>query len=108
LSPSVTAKDGDAEGGAPVSLIDMSATGILLVSSRHCDIPEIVIHGETGLLSDERDVDGIVENIKWLVNNTDKWADLSSNARKRIETEFNAAEQSAKLARIYSRVINDI
>ncbi len=34
LSPSRTAADGDSEGGAPVSLIEMAATGMPIVSTR--------------------------------------------------------------------------
>ncbi len=51
LSPSVTASTGDTEGGAPVSLIEMAATGMLIVSTTHCDIPEVIKHGVTGLLA---------------------------------------------------------
>jgi colanic acid/amylovoran biosynthesis glycosyltransferase len=45
LSPSVTSSDGDTEGGAPVALIDMAATGMPIVSSLHCDIPQVVLDG---------------------------------------------------------------
>jgi len=104
LSPSVTAKDGDAEGGAPVSLIDMAATGLILVSSRHCDIPEIIIHGETGLLSAERDVQGIAANIRWLAENPGEWTRMAAAARARVEKEFDAKTQAEKLASIYTKV----
>ncbi len=106
LSPSVTAEDGDAEGGAPVSLIDMAATGLILVSSRHCDIPEIVIHEETGLLSDERDVKGIAENIRWLAENPGEWERMATASRARVEKEFDAKTQAEKLAAIYRRVVH--
>ena len=49
LSPSRTAANGDTEGGAPVVLLEMAATGMPIVSTRHCDIPEVVIDGKTGL-----------------------------------------------------------
>ena len=48
LSPSVTASDGDTEGGAPVTLIEMLATGMPIVSTTHCDIPEIICKGPEG------------------------------------------------------------
>src|SRR5206468_10582768 len=48
LSPSVTAADGDTEGGAPVGIIEASATGMPVVATRHADIPEVIRHGETG------------------------------------------------------------
>lgn len=108
LSPSVTAEDGDAEGGAPVSLIDMAATGLILVSSRHCDIPEIVIHGETGLLSAERDVEGIAANIRWLAENPEEWKRISAAARARVEKEFDAKTQAEKLAALYRNIAGNL
>ncbi len=47
LSPSVTAPDGDSEGGAPVSIIEAAATGMPVVSTTHCDIPQAVDDGVT-------------------------------------------------------------
>jgi colanic acid/amylovoran biosynthesis glycosyltransferase len=41
ISPSVTASDGDTEGGAPVTIIEMLASGMPVVSSLHADIPEV-------------------------------------------------------------------
>jgi len=108
LSPSVTADDGDAEGGAPVSLIDMAATGLILVSSRHCDIPEIVIHGETGLLSDERDIEGIAANIRWLAENPGEWKRISAAARACVEKEFDAKAQAEKLAALYRNIAGNL
>ena len=105
LSPSVTASDGDTEGGAPVSLIDMAATGRVLVSTRHCDIPEVVLHGKTGLLAEERNVDELVEHLHWLIDNPDKWKAMVTAGRSRIETEFNARVQGRRLADIYSEIL---
>lgn len=102
LSPSVTARDGDTEGGAPVSIIEMAATGMPVVSSRHCDIPEILEHQKTGLLSAERDIDGITDNLLWLIDNPEKWGPLTTQARAHIEAEFNADIQGHRLAEIYT------
>src|SRR5699024_6051679 len=42
LAPSVEAQNGDNEGGAPVTIIEAGATGMPIIGSRHCDIPEVV------------------------------------------------------------------
>lgn len=57
LQPSRTAPDGDTEGGAPTALLEMQATGLPIVSTRHADIPFVV--ADHAGLSDEEDVDGI-------------------------------------------------
>ena len=101
LAPSVTSSDGDTEGGAPVSIIELMASGMPVVSTRHCDIPEVVKHGVTGLLAEERDVEGLVENLRWLLNHPGRWTEMVSAGRKHVETEFNARVQGEKLGRIY-------
>jgi len=105
LSPSVTASDGDTEGGAPVAIIEMMATGMLVVSTRHCDIPEIVKDGETGLLADEGDVKGLTDKLIWLINNPEKWGELTIAGRKHVEKEYDARIQGIKLAGIYRDVL---
>jgi len=105
MSPSVTASDADTEGGLPVTLIEMMASGMPVVSTRHCDIPELVQHGETGLLSDERDVQSLVSNIRWLIQNHDVWLKILEKARRHVETEFNARLQGKKLSQIYHGII---
>ena len=41
VAASTTASDGDSEG-TPMALVELAATGVILVTTRHADIPEIV------------------------------------------------------------------
>lgn len=101
LSPSRTASDGDTEGGAPVSIIEMAASGMPVVSTVHCDIPEIILHRQTGLLAAEGDVPGLAEQMRWLIRNPGAWRALAEAARQRIRERFNAATQGQRLAELY-------
>ncbi|HEX6791365.1 MAG TPA: glycosyltransferase [Candidatus Krumholzibacteria bacterium] len=101
LSPSVTAADGDTEGGAPVSLIEMSASGMMIVSTTHCDIPGVILDGKTGLLAPERDVEALVDHLGWIVANADRWGEMQRAGRAHIEAEFDARRQGERLAGIY-------
>ncbi len=103
LSPSVTASTGDTEGGAPVALIDMTASGMMVVSTTHCDIPQIVKHG---LLAGERDVEGLATHLRWLAANPGAWAGMLAAGRAHVEAEYNAAVQGGRLAGIYRDVVN--
>lgn len=103
---SVTSKDGDTEGGAPVSLIEMSASGMPVVSTWHCDIPEVVEDGVTGLLVKERDVDGLVNALETLINNPDKWNNFGCSGRRRIEERHDIRNTVRKLEDIYKQAIN--
>jgi len=104
LAPSVTAEDGDSEGGAPVSLIEMAASGMPVVSSNHCDIPEIIQHGHSGLLADERDIDGIASCLEKLMSNPESWRQMVQNARTFLDKEYNAVTQGEKLYHLYDKL----
>jgi colanic acid/amylovoran biosynthesis glycosyltransferase len=106
LSPSRIASDGDTEGGAPVAIIEMAATGMPVVSTRHCDIPAVVQHERTGLLAEEGDIDGLVNNLLWLIRNPDDWLPMLEAARLHIENSFNARTQGVRLADLYDELFH--
>jgi colanic acid/amylovoran biosynthesis glycosyltransferase len=107
LHPSVTASDGDTEGGAPVSVIEASASGMPVISSFHCDIPGVVIHRKTGLLAEERNVDQIAAAILEITSDPAKWIEMGSAGRHHIELEYSAKIQAQRLEEIYCSTIND-
>jgi colanic acid/amylovoran biosynthesis glycosyltransferase len=101
ISPSLTASDGDTEGGAPVTLIDMAASGMPIISTTHCDIPAVIVHEKTGLLAGERDVSGLVRHLRWLAANPERWHAMTEMGRRHIETEFDSTKQATRLADFY-------
>jgi colanic acid/amylovoran biosynthesis glycosyltransferase len=107
LSPSVTASNGDTEGGAPVTIVEMAASGMPIVSSKHCDIPHVIIDGQTGWLAEERDVHGLVEHLKWLVDHPHTWRTFTDRGRKHIEENFDVRVQASLLEKIYCQVISE-
>jgi len=106
LSPSLTAADGDTEGGTVLAIIDMIATGMPVVSTRHCDIPTTIEHGRTGYLAEEGDVDGIARGLRWLIRHADRWDAMAEAARQHIDRQFNAAVQGGELARLYAELVS--
>jgi colanic acid/amylovoran biosynthesis glycosyltransferase len=104
MSPSLTASDGDTEGGAPVTLIEMAATGMAVLATRHCDIPSVVLEGRTGLLVEERDVEGLAAGIRWLAAHPERWCEMTELARERVESEYDVVKETAKLAEIYANL----
>ena len=103
LSPSITASNGDTEGGAPVSIIEMAATGMPIISTNHCDIPNVIMDGATGLLAEEHDMNGLLNHLKWLTNCPEKWFSMIQAGRKHVADKFNTAIQGEKLAFIYNK-----
>lgn len=106
LSPSVTAKNGDTEGGVPVTIIELMASGMPIVSSQHCDIPGVVIDGRTGYLAPERDVDGLCVAIEKLLQRHEDWQAMLAEGRAHVEREFDACRQGMQLAGIYEELVH--
>ncbi len=107
LHPSVTASNGDNEGGAPVSVIEASAIGLPIISTYHADIPEVVIDGKTGYLSPERDTDSLSEKICLLVKDVDLRRQFGMNGIQHITTHYNLSLQIQKLEELYGSVIGN-
>jgi colanic acid/amylovoran biosynthesis glycosyltransferase len=85
LSPSRTACDGDSEGGAPVSLLEAQATGMPVLSTRHADIPEVVVDGKSGLLSPEGDLETLAANLMQLIRSPALWEPMGAAGRAHVE-----------------------
>jgi len=105
LSPSVTARDGDSEGGAPVSIIEAAATGMPVVASTHADIPEVVVDGESAFLSPERDVDGLAQNLERLVTEPHLWEPMGRRGRAHVECNHDAQLQAERLEDVYASLL---
>jgi colanic acid/amylovoran biosynthesis glycosyltransferase len=105
VSPSVHAADGDAEGGAPVTVIEASATGMPVVSTLHCDIPEVVADGVSGFLVAERDSEALAEKLDHLCSNPDLRARMGEAGRRRVEENYDINKQVPKLETLYETVI---
>ncbi len=106
LSPSVTATDGDTEGGSPVTITEAQATGMPVVSTFHADIPEVVLNGKTGLLSPERDIQALAANLEYLVAHPNLWDEMGRQGRRHIEKEYSISVQVRKLEGIYSAILS--
>jgi colanic acid/amylovoran biosynthesis glycosyltransferase len=101
LAPSVIASDGDTEGGAPVAIIDMMGTGMPVVATHHCDIPNVVIDGKTGFLAPERDAVALSAALRQAFQAEEQWPAMGKLARERVETEFDSRIQGRRLGNLY-------
>lgn len=101
LAPSVTASDGETEGGAPTVLIEMQAACLPVVSTLHADIPEVVIDGQTGFLVPERDSDALAERMLELADDTQLRQQMGLRGRLHVEAQHDIMSQAGKLEEIY-------
>lgn len=106
IQPSVTAADGDTEGGAPTVLLEAQACGLPVLSTHHADIPEIVKDGESGFLTPERDSHALAEKLIYLAKHPGKWAEMGRNGRMHVERSHNSIVQTGMLEDIYSKLMD--
>ena len=108
IQPSVYTEDRDCEGGAPIALLDAQATGMPVISTFHCDIPEEVIHGKTGFLSPEKDIDKLAKNIEFFCKmDNDMYRLFVENARKHIQQEYDIKKNAKKLQELYRELLKN-
>jgi colanic acid/amylovoran biosynthesis glycosyltransferase len=85
---SIRASGGDSEG-TPVSVLEAGAAGLPVVATRHAGIKDVVIDGETGLLVDEGDIEGMATQMIQLAQEPDLAGRIGKAARQRIVEEFS-------------------
>ena len=107
IHPSCYAVDKDCEGGAPVILLNAQAVGMPTVSTTHCDIPEEVIHQKTGLLSEEKDLDGLKNSIEHFYKMEDlEYQGFANSAIEHIHSNFDIKQNGKKLRTFYAELLS--
>lgn len=106
IHPSITAKDGDSEGGAPTAILEAQAMGIPILSTYHADIPNIVVPKESALLSPEKDYESLANNLLTLLQNQDQWKKMGQCGRDFVETWHDVNKETPSLEEKYFHLIN--
>jgi len=104
LCPSKRSGDGDAEGGSPVALTEAMAMGLLCLGSRHCDIPQVILDGETGYLFHEKDINSMADILCRVSAAQVGIAEVTDAGRRHVERKFSLAMQLDRLQQIYQSV----
>jgi colanic acid/amylovoran biosynthesis glycosyltransferase len=73
-----------------------------IVSTLHCDIPEVILDGESGYLVPERDTDALADRLDYLVTHSERWEEMGRAGRQHIEQEYDGKKQALKLEKIYT------
>ena len=104
LAPSVTARDGNREGGTIV-VKEASASQVVPIGTRHGGIPEIVDDGETGFLVSERSVDELADRLERLVIDRALRLRLGEAARRKMEREYDNRARVKQLEERYDEAV---
>ncbi|WP_400077985.1 glycosyltransferase family 4 protein [Winogradskyella sp. R77965] len=93
---SITAKNGDMEG-TPVSVLEASVSGLPVISTEHAGIPDVIKHGETGLLCKEHDVEDMAQNMIRLLDDVTYAQQLGAAGKQFILKHFSMQLHIKKL-----------
>lgn len=104
--PSVTAKSGWTEAFGMV-FGEAQAMCLPVASFISGGIPEVVAHGETGLLAREGDWQALAHNIDALLRDEDGRRRMGDAGRRQVCSLFDLRTQSKKLEELYRSVLFD-
>lgn len=107
--PSITSKNGDMEG-IPVALMEAMASGLLVFSSFHSGIPELIENDVSGFLVPEGDYKLLSEKIDYafeILDGEDRQR-IVNEARGVVETSFNIAVLNERLVELIKDLTPEI
>lgn len=103
-APSITARDGDAEGLATV-ICEAAAAGLPVVASIHSGMREAIADGETGFLVPEGDISALASRFAELLGDPLLRGRMGSAARRLAEERFSRSRQIARLEAHYDALL---
>ncbi len=101
---SVRTTYGDCEG-TPVAVLEASATGLPVVSTKHAGIQEAIIHQRTGFLVAERDVNGMADYMSQLAADSALAAALGTAGRRFVSQNYSAENSIGRLFDILQKAV---
>jgi glycosyltransferase involved in cell wall biosynthesis len=89
----------------PMSVLEAMGYGKAVIASDIGGIPELVVHGETGLLFPPGDRDALTQCLVELNKNAMLQERYGAAGRARIERNFSLTKHNSALLRLYQNVL---
>jgi len=102
-APSVTARDGDAEG-LPNTIVEAAASALPVVATDHGGINEAIVNGETGFIVPERAPEELAARLVTILGDSNLRDRMATAARAMAERKFDFVRQMERLEAIYDAV----
>jgi glycosyltransferase involved in cell wall biosynthesis len=87
-----------------IAAIEAMARGKAVVASRVGGLPEVVRHGQTGLLIDLRP-EGLAEAVTYLLSNAGESERMGATGRRLVEEKFTVGGMVSRLEDVYHRAM---
>ena len=101
----ITPESGNREG-TPNVIMEASAIGLPVVSTKHAGIMDVVVHGKTGFLVEERDIDTMADYMAKLVDDPEQAETMGKAGRERIKQYFTIQTSSEKVWQMIKNVVS--
>jgi colanic acid/amylovoran biosynthesis glycosyltransferase len=88
IHPSRETATGDREG-IPNALLEAMALGNLVITTRHSGIPEVIEHGENGLLIEEAKAEPLAQAITEAINHRSSLQEMALRGYERVKSDFS-------------------
>lgn len=89
----------------PVAILEAMAIALPVVATRVGGIPELVVEGETGVLVEPDDPDGLGAALRSLLSDPALCSRLGSAGARRVEERFDAGTVASRMVSLYERVL---
>jgi len=93
--------------GFGLVILEAMAQRVPTIGSAVSAIPEIVVHGETGLLAPPEDIDRLIEALTLLLGDNALRQHMGLMAEDRLEANFSALRMVEQTAALYDRLLAD-
>jgi glycosyltransferase involved in cell wall biosynthesis len=90
----------------PNTAVEAQACGIPVVAFNIGGLPDIVNHQQSGWLAPAFDTDGLAQGIAWVLQDADRWQQLSSHARQRATQCFAPEVVVAQYLDVYRAALS--
>ncbi len=101
LAPSVRSSDGDQEG-LPVVLMEALASGLIVCSTFHSGIPELIVNGQNGFLVPERDENCLCEILENIIDGKIDQDTIIEEGYRSIAAKFDIDKLNDQLIELFT------
>lgn len=93
--------------GLPLVILEAMACGLPIIASREGHIPYVIEQNVDGLLVEAKNVDDLIEKMRWCMKNRDMLDYMGKNGFTKIREHYNLQKMAEAYMNIYKTHIRD-